>query len=100
MPGRSTGRKMSIEKEGELRMRTLSILADSNEALTIDEIKSRDFILAPITTQKMARVIGHLIEMGLVRKAKSKSLGRMVYKAVSKMVEQGYDVEEENDADI
>lgn len=100
MPGRSTGRKMSVEKEGELRMRTLSILADSDEALTIDEIKSRDFILAPITTQKMARVIGHLIEMGLVRKAKSKSLGRMVYKAVSKMVEQGYNVEEESDADI
>lgn len=100
MPGRSTGRKMSVEKEGELRMRTLSILADSDEALTIDEIKSRDFILAPITTQKMARVIGHLIEMGLVRKAKSKSLGRMVYKSVSKMVEQGYDVEEGNDADI
>ena len=100
MPGRSTGRTMSVEKEGELRMRTLNILADSDEALTIDEIKSRDFILAPITTQKMARVIGHLIEMGLVRKAKSKSLGRMVYKAVSKMVEQGYDVEEENDADI
>ena len=100
MPGRSTGRKMSVEKEGELRMRTLSILADSDEALTIYEIKSRDFILAPITTQKMARVIGHLIEMGLVRKAKSKSLGRMVYKAVSKMVEQGYDLEEENDADI
>lgn len=100
MPGRSTGRKMSVEKEGELRMRTLSILADSDEALTIDEIKSRDFILAPITSQKMARIIGHLIEMGLVRKAKSKSLGRMVYKAVSKMVEQGYDVEEENDADI
>lgn len=100
MPGRSTGRKMSVEKEGELRMRTLSILADSDEALTIDEIKSRDFILTPITTQKMARVIGHLIEMGLVRKAKSKSLGRMVYKAVSKMVEQGYDVEEESDADI
>ena len=100
MPGRSTGRKMSVEKEGELRMRTLSILADSDEALTIDEIKSRDFILAPITTQKMARIIGHLIEMGLVRKAKSKSLGRMVYKAVSKMVEQGYDVEEESDADI
>lgn len=100
MPGRTSGRKMSVEKEGELRMRTLSILADSDEALTIDEIKSRDFILAPITTQKMARVIGHLIEMGLVRKAKSKSLGRMVYKAVSKMIEQGYDVEEENDADI
>ena len=100
MPGRSTGRKISVEKEGELRMRTLSILADSDEALTIDEIKSRDFILAPITTQKMARVIGHLIEMGLVRKAKSKSLGRMVYKAVSKMVEQGYNVEEESDADI
>lgn len=100
MPGRSTGRKISVEKEGELRMRTLSILADSDEALTIDEIKSRDFILAPITTQKMARVIGHLIEMGLVRKAKSKSLGRMVYKAVSKMVEQGYDIEEESDADI
>lgn len=93
MPGRVTTRELSTEKEGELRMRTLGVLADSPEALTIDEIKSRDFVLQPYTTQKMSRVLAHLIEMGLVRKGRSKSLGRMVYKSVAVMVEQGYDVE-------
>lgn len=96
MPGR-TRTKLSVEKEGELRMRTLDVLANSQEAITIDEIKSRDFVLSPISTQKMSRVLAHLIEMGLVRKAKSKSLGRMVYKSVAVMIEQGYNVEEEDE---
>lgn len=65
--------------------------------MTIDEIKSQDMILQPLTSQKMARLIGNLIEMGLVRKGKSKSLGRMVYKAVAVMISQGYDVNEEEE---
>ena len=67
------------------------------QSMTIDEIKSQDMILQPLTSQKMARLIGNLIEMGLVRKGKSKSLGRMVYKAVAVMISQGYDVNEEEE---
>ena len=76
-------------------MRILSILNESEEAMTIDEIKSQDMILQPLTSQKMARLISNLIEMGFARKGKSKSLGRMVYKAVAVMIRQGYDVNEE-----
>lgn len=78
-------------------MRILSILNESEEAMTIDQIKSQDMILQPLTSQKMARLISNLIEMGLVRKDRSKSLGRMVYKAVAVMVRQGYDVNEEEE---
>lgn len=94
MPGRTRVRKMSAVQEGELKLRTLDILANSDEGLNIDQIKSRDFVLNPITTQKMSRVLGNLIEMGLVRKGRSKAQGRMIYKAVCKMQEQGYEVEE------
>lgn len=93
MPGRARTRKFSAAKESEFRMRILGVLATSEEAMTIDEIKRCDFTLQGLSTQKMARILGYLIEMGFVRKAKSKSLGRMVYKAVSVMAEQGYDVE-------
>lgn len=92
MPGRV--KKTSPAKEGEYRMRTLDVLNSVEEALTTDQIKNRDFILSSLTTQKMSRILGYLIEMGFVRKSKSKSSGRMMYKAVSKMEEQGYDIEE------
>lgn len=97
MPGRVRVHRLSPEKEGEYKMRILSILNESEEAMTIDEIKGQDMILQPLTSQKMARLIGNLIEMGLVRKSKSKSLGRMVYKAVAVMISQGYDVNEEEE---
>ena len=100
MPGRVRVHRPSPEKEGEYKMRILSILNESEEAMTIDEIKSQDMILQPLTSQKMARLIGNLIEMGLVRKGKSKSLGRMVYKAVAVMISQGYDVNEEEEKDM
>lgn len=96
MPGRVSKTKYSTVQEGEFRFRVLDILNNSDEALTIDEIKSQDMILQPLTSQKLSRVLGHLIEMGLVKKAKSKKMNRMVYKAVTKMIEQGYDVEEED----
>lgn len=97
MPGKVRVHRLSSEKEGEYKMRILSILNESEEAMTIDQIKSQDMILQPLTSQKMARLISNLIEMGLVRKGKSKSLGRMVYKAVAVMVRQGYDVNEEEE---
>lgn len=97
MPGRVRVHRPSPEKEGEYKIRILSILNESEEAMTIDKIKSQDMILQPLTSQKMARLISNLIEMGLVRKGKSKSLGRMVYKAVAVMIRQGYDMNEEEE---
>lgn len=93
MPGRVRVHR-SFERDGEYKVRILSVLNESEEAITIDEIKSEDMILQPLTTQKIARLIGNLIEMGLVRKTMAKNLGRMVYKSVAVMVRQGYEVEE------
>lgn len=92
MPGRKT--KMSTAREEELRWKVLDILVHSDNALTTSDIIAQDPFLHGITPQKITRVLSYLNEMGFVRKAKSKSLNRMVYKAVSKMQEQGYDVED------
>ena len=92
MPGRTRTRKLSAAKEGELKLRVLDVLNNSDDAMTLDDIKASDITLAGLTTQKLSRVIGNLAEMGLVRKSRSKSLGRMVYKTVAKMIEQGYDM--------
>lgn len=92
MPGRVRTRKLSAAKEGELKLRVLDVLNNSDDAMTLDDIKASDITLAGLTTQKLSRVIGSLVEIGLVRKSRSKTLERMVYKTVSKMIEQGYDV--------
>jgi Fe2+ or Zn2+ uptake regulation protein len=93
MPGRVSSKRYSAVQEGEFRVRVIDILNNSDEALTIEEIKNQDMILSPLTSQKLSRVLGYLVQMGLVKKAKAKS-GRMVYKAVSKMIEQGYEVDD------
>jgi DNA-binding MarR family transcriptional regulator len=95
MPGVIKKRKTTPEVEADYLFRILDIVGASDEALTIEAIQNEDMILAHLTSQKMSRVLARLIEMGLVKKGKSKSLGRMVYKSTAKMQEQGYDVEED-----
>ncbi len=90
MPGKTA--KYNARTNAELELRVLDILNTTKQAMTIDQIKQQDMILAPHTSQKLARILGKLIEMGFVRKGKSRSLNRMLYKAVSAMEEEGYDV--------
>lgn len=97
MPGFVKSRKFSKEKEGELKIRVLDILLSTEESMNIDEIKLQDVIfLGGYTNQKISRVLNSLIEMGLVKKSKSKSTGRLKYKSVAKMQEQGYNLKEEH----
>lgn len=91
MPGRTKTHKFSAAKESEFRVRALDVLNSSDNAMTIEQIQNNDMVLRALSSQKMSRVLGYLVEMGFVRKAKSKTLGRMVYKTVSKMREQGYE---------
>lgn len=84
--------KYSVAQTQELTMRALAVLEDSSVALTIEEICANDMNLTGQTPQKMARVLSKLCEMGMVKKTKSKSKGRMVYVAVSTLEAQGYDV--------
>lgn len=94
MPGR-VNRATNAKREADYLMRVLDVLANSENSLTLDGIRERDMILTGLSTQKISRLTSKLIEMGMVRKGKSKSTGRMHYMAVAQMKKQGYDVEEE-----
>ncbi len=95
MPGRKRNSMYTTAFNKELEIKILDVLNHTREALTIDQIKQRDITMKGITSQKMARVLGNLIEMGFARKGKSKSSGRMLYKAVAVMVEEGYEVDDD-----
>ncbi len=86
--------KYSIEQTQELTMRALAVLQDSSTPLTIQEICANDMNLTNQTSQKMARVLSNLCEMGMVKKTKSKSKGnKMIYAAVASLENEGYDVD-------
>ena len=97
--GYQRNRTLSIEKEQELKFKIMEILDESSKALTIEEIQKRDGDLAALTSQKISRLLGGLIEMGCARKARSNALGRMVYKSTAVMEAQGYDTSENEDAE-
>lgn len=88
--------KFSNKVNQELEIRVLDVLAHSEDALTIQQIQQADLTLIPYTSQKMSRVLGYLSDMGFVKKAKDRAAKRMVYKAVSVMLAQGYEVEDVN----
>lgn len=82
--------KYSKEFTNEMTGRIAVILADEQAALNIQQIQMRDPNLVGITSQKMARMINHLVEMGFVAKAKGKD-GRMVYKCLAVLEAEGAD---------
>ena len=84
--------KYSKEFTDEMTGRIAVILADEQVALNIQQIQMRDPNLVGITSQKMARMINHLVEMGFVAKAKGKD-GRMVYKCLAVLEAEGVDPE-------
>lgn len=94
MPGRTS--KYSARTNGELKLATIDVLNTYPEALTISDICVRDITLNGQTNQKMARILSELVEMGLVKKAKSKAKGRMVYMAVCHL-EQAEDKDDQDD---
>ena len=93
MPGRNT-RKYSLEQNVDFGMRALGVLSESPEAMDIPQIQSNDMMLKNLTTQKLARVLTELADMGLVLKGKNRQTGRMNYKARAVCENQGYKVEE------
>ena len=92
MPYRKS--KYSTVQNQMLDGAVMGVLSDSPTALTISEICVRDMTLTNQTSQKMARVLNNLIDMGLVRKARSKRTQRMKYIAVSQLLDQGYDIDD------
>lgn len=83
--------KYSTEQTQRWSVAAMCVLADSKEALRCDEICSADITLTEVTPQKMSRILNELVEGGFVRKTKGKD-GRMRYKSVGVLVDQGYDL--------
>lgn len=94
MPARRSTRKYSTEQNVDFGMRVLSVLAEAPEALEIKQIQASDLILNNLTSQKIARVLSELNEMGLVLKTKDTRTGKMNYKTRAMCEAQGYNVEE------
>ena len=65
--------------------------ATDEDMPTTEWLRAHSIPLTPITPQKISRSLNELWEMGLVKKAKSRRLNRMVYRLTSKMEEAGYD---------
>ena len=70
--------KYTAAQSQEIKMRALEVLVNSTIAMTIDEIQKADLCLTNTTSQKIARELGDLAEIGLIEKIKNKA-GRMTY---------------------
>lgn len=79
MPGRKS--KYTKLQTQEMTMTALDILNESPTALTISEICAQSPLLINQTSQKMARCLNDLVEMGAIEKTKNKS-GRMLYEVI------------------
>lgn len=88
MPYRT--KKYTAEQDGQYKVEVLSILADKDCGISIAEIQAESIVLTGVTSQKIARILNNLVEMGLVQKAQSRATGRMKYMAVSRMLELGF----------
>lgn len=84
--------KYTAQQNSEFAMRCLEVLDSNPNAMSIAEIQMSDIALRNVTSQKLSRVLSHLIEMGMAQKAKDKSSGHMVYKSTAVMKDQGYEV--------
>lgn len=93
MPG--VKKKYSKEQTAIWRGEILLKLSHSQEAMSIQQLQAGSMFLNGVSSQKLARILAECIDMGLVRKAKSRASGLMMYKSVAVMQEQGYDIEED-----
>ena len=94
MPG--VKKKYTKEQTAIWRGEILLKLSNSEEAMSIQQLQAGSIFLNGVSSQKLARILAECVDMGLVRKAKSKSSGLMMYKSVAVMKAQGYDVDEES----
>lgn len=84
--------KYSTQQNSEFTVRCLEVLENSPEAMSIAQIQASDMILKNTTSQKLSRILNHLVEFGVIKKSKDKVSGHMVYKSIKVMAEQGYEV--------
>ena len=84
--------KYSKEYNAEMRVALMEALCQAKESVTIDQLKCYNIKLVDMTTQKAARLLNEMVEMGLAVKGKNKASGKVTFKAVGVMIEQGYEL--------
>lgn len=84
--------KYSADYNAKMKVALMEALCECKESVNIDQLKSCSIELANITTQKAARLLNEMVEMGLAVKGREKSSNRVTYKAVGVMLEQGYEL--------
>ena len=89
MPGKKS--QHSPELNAQIKTNLLMTLEDATDAdiPTTDWLQRNNIILSNITSQKLSRSLNELVDMGLVRKGKTKA-GRMAYRLTAKMEAEGY----------
>ena len=98
MPGRKS--KYSSEINGQIKLELFGTLAEAGDYdnPTIEWIQNHSIYLSGFSMQKLSRSLNEMVELGFVRKGKSRS-GRMVYRLVGevfgKQEEDSEEVEEE-----
>ena len=88
-----TKSKYTEQQNQSWTVAAMIVLSEAQEAMTCDQIRQSDLELVGVTPQKMARILSGLVERGLVVKTKGKD-GRMRYKSVGVILEQGYNLNE------
>ena len=84
--------KYTTTQNGEFTTRCIDVLENSPEAMSIADIQKSDMVLHDVTSQKLSRILNHLVEFGVIKKTKDRASGHMVYKSIKVMAEQGYEV--------
>ena len=82
----------STQQNSEFTVRSIDVLENSPEAMSIADIQKSDMVLHDVTSQKLSRILNHLVEFGVIKKTKDRASGHMVYKSIKVMEEQGYEV--------
>lgn len=81
--------KYSAQQDAIIEGCAMVKLAEATEAITLDDIIRGEPLLTGVSTQKLARVMTKFVDMGFIVKTKRRD-GRMVYKTVARMEEEGY----------
>ena len=84
--------KYTAQQNSEFAMRCLEVLDSNPNAMSIADIQKSDMVLHDVTSQKLSRILNHLVEFGVIKKTKDRASGHMVYKSIKVMEEQGYEV--------
>lgn len=84
--------KYSADFNSEMKTILSCVLLDNPREMNIDEMKAADMRLIGLTTQKAARLLNEMVEMGFCVKSKQRSTNRVCYKAVGTMIDEGYEI--------